>query len=404
MSRSRDISKILGATEVSNTGNARLLVSGEAVGLDSAEITTIAEGQGLASYTTLDSLPVTGLTAGDQAYVQNDRRLYISNGNGWYNVALANATPYWDSEPSASYTIADSVTPLIIIAKARDSDNSDQNLLHQSTVTDSAQYLVDITRDSSVYTFTPKSQDSVGSEVTAGNLTDSNTNDFIYTFKWSDGINFVSKAVTINYNFIVDESVTDLVNRSASAGTYNITMGAVTKSVYFDGSHALYASFGTGGSLSPASTYPAWKQSLIKNSYIITNAATNGFTLTGVDHYHDGTTSGNFGSYTPKDGYFAFFNGGSDTATIDWSPDTDANNIDIDGVTQIKVIAGPGATTLNASGGYVQIQGSLGTPSSMQSAETTMTYTYSDSYSGSAPFFRIHEASGISGIHAIWFK
>jgi len=203
MTRNRDIAKFLGKTETSNTTNARLLASSEAVGLDSAQITTIAEGQGLVSYTTLDSLPVTGLTAGDQAYIQNDRRLYISNGDGWYNVALANATPYWDSEPSASYTITDSVTPLIIVAKAIDSDNSDQNLFHQSTVSDSAAFLVDITRDSSVYTFTPKSQDSVGASATAGDLTDSNTNDFIYTFKWSDGINFVSKAVTINYNFAV---------------------------------------------------------------------------------------------------------------------------------------------------------------------------------------------------------
>ena len=220
MTRNRDIAKFLGKTETSNTVNSRLIAEGQDVGLDSAEITTIATGKGLQSFTTLDSLPVTNLTAGDQAFVESDQRLYISNGNGWYNVALINSTPFWDSAPLSSYTITDSATPLIIIAKARDSDNSDINLLHQSTVSDSAAFLVDITRDSSVYTFTPKSQDSIGASATAGNLTDSNTNDFIYTFKWSDGINFVTKAVTINYNFITDVFISATGGTITTSGDY----------------------------------------------------------------------------------------------------------------------------------------------------------------------------------------
>ena len=201
MTKIRDLARILGKTEAENTDNIRLLFEGETAGIDSAQTESIASGAPMKVYTGLDSLPTSGLTAGDQAYVESNNRLYISNGDGWYNIALANSTPYWDSEPLTSYEIADSATPLIIVAKARDSDNSDNNLLHQSTASDSAAFLVDITRDSSVFTFTPKSEDSIGASVTAGDLTDSNTNDFIYTFKWSDGINFVSKAVTINYNF-----------------------------------------------------------------------------------------------------------------------------------------------------------------------------------------------------------
>ena len=100
-------------------------------------------------------------------------------------------------ENRSSYSIADSVTPLTITARAADSDNL--NLLNQSATTDSAQHMVTISNDSSVWTFTPKSADSIGAAVLAGDLTDSN-GDFIYTFKWSDGVNFVSKAVTITYN------------------------------------------------------------------------------------------------------------------------------------------------------------------------------------------------------------
>ena len=167
-------------------------------GLDSSQVSSIA-GSGVAVYETLDSLPSTGLTAGDEAFVKSNYRLYVSNGSGWYNTTLVNRNPRWATEPDASYDIADSATPLIITAKAIDSDNPDTHLTNQSIVSDSAQYMVDISNDSSVWTFTPKSADSIGIEVAAGNLTDSN-GDFIYTFKWSDGISFVTKAVTIAYS------------------------------------------------------------------------------------------------------------------------------------------------------------------------------------------------------------
>ncbi len=168
------------------------------IGFDSAEITSIA-GSGVTVVETLDSLPMTGLSAGDEAFVKGNNRLYISNGSGWYNTTLVNRTPTWATEPDATYTIADSVTPLVITALATDSDNADGTLINQSIVSDSAQYMVNISNDSSVWTFTPKSADSIGIEVAAGNLTDSN-GDFVYTFKWSDGISVISKAATISYN------------------------------------------------------------------------------------------------------------------------------------------------------------------------------------------------------------
>ena len=169
-------------------------------GLDSAAVSAIA-GSGVAVYDTLDSLPMTGLTAGAEAFVKGNNRLYVSNGSGWYNITLVNRNPRWDSggEPLVSYTITDSATPLIITARAVDSDNPDSKLLNQSFASDSAQYIATITSDSSVFTFTPKSADSIGIEVANGNLVDSDTS-FTYTFKWSDGISILSKAVSIGYN------------------------------------------------------------------------------------------------------------------------------------------------------------------------------------------------------------
>ena len=168
-------------------------------GLDSSEVSALSGG-GVEVFDTIDSLPSIGIGAGDKALVNSVNRLYVSDGSGWYNLDLNTGfTPRWDSggEPDATYSIADSQTPLIVTARAVDSDGTTP--INQSFVSDSAQYMATISNDSSVWTFTPKTKVQIGTAVAAGNLTDSN-GDFIYTFKWSDGINVLSKAVTISYS------------------------------------------------------------------------------------------------------------------------------------------------------------------------------------------------------------
>ena len=166
------------------------------MGLDSSGVLSLS-GSGIFVYETLDSLPSSNLVEGSKAIVNDVKRLYLSDGNGWYNTGFnIQYNPRWLIEPDDAYYIADSATPLLVTAKAADSDNP--NLINQSFASDSAQYMVTISNDSSVWTFTPKSADSIGIEVASGNLNDSN-GDFIYTFKWSDGINVLSKQVTITY-------------------------------------------------------------------------------------------------------------------------------------------------------------------------------------------------------------
>ena len=196
MSRSLDIAKILRATEIDNTNNNPLITNTNQ--LDGVLDSAAAQLVGMLYYDTLDSLPQENLSIGLQAFVEENRKHYVSNGTGWYNTgyAISNA-PYWETEPSSTYQIVDSATPLIITALALDSDNP--NLINQSFASDSAQYMATITNDSSVFTFTPKTKTEIATAVGAGNLTDSN-GDFIYTFKYSDGTNFVVKAATITYN------------------------------------------------------------------------------------------------------------------------------------------------------------------------------------------------------------
>ena len=238
MSRIRDIASILSNTEQANPDNNAIDASTGASTRTSV-------------FTSLDSLPITGLSSGQQAFITSTNRLYVSNGSGWYNTALISADPNWDSSPLTEYTIVDSVTPLVIIAKATDSDNI--NLLNQSVASDSAQYMVDITIDSSVFTFTPKSADSVGEAVVAGNLTDSN-GDFIYTFKWSDGVNFVTQQATITYSPASATGISYLGTRGFHAGgngsTFNIGYFDITTSAntaYFGDMQGKFSQMGGVG-------------------------------------------------------------------------------------------------------------------------------------------------------------
>lgn len=84
MGRSRDIADMLGKTEVINTSNEGLLT--DASGVDSAYVTANIN-PALTFFNTLDSLPVTSLTSGQQAYVDSNSRMYISNGSGWYHTS-----------------------------------------------------------------------------------------------------------------------------------------------------------------------------------------------------------------------------------------------------------------------------------------------------------------------------
>jgi len=197
MTRNRDIATILGRTENNNAQNNSILFNGTDVGLDSNQVTIIATDAGIAVYNRLDSLPTSNLTLGDRAFIESDARYYISNGSGWYNVSLVNISPTFDSDINSSFTILDSATPLVISNPASDSDNG--ILTYGGSFSDSGQYMVILSRDSSVWTFTPLSADSVYNNVTLGNIPDSNGGSFTYTFTASDGINQASKTITITY-------------------------------------------------------------------------------------------------------------------------------------------------------------------------------------------------------------
>ena len=144
-----------------------------------------AAGIGTTVYNSVSALPSTGLTSGDQAFVESagasgQSRLYISNGSGWYNVALINATPRLTLSSSGTIALASDGTATTITMTALDSDNASANLTLSIESGGDLFKFATVSQDSSVVTITPRTEDSAVALGYDGSAT--------LTFKASDGM------------------------------------------------------------------------------------------------------------------------------------------------------------------------------------------------------------------------
>jgi hypothetical protein len=214
---------------------------------------------GLTVYATLDDLPTSGFSSGDQAFVSDASRLYISNGSGWYNVALINATPRLTVSPTGAIELAtDGTTPTVITLTATDSDNPIAALTYSVESDGNFGNIATLTQDSSVFTITPLSEDSA--TPTTSTL----------TFKASDGISFGTGTSAISLSFQIlnsqyttyllqaDQSQTD-AQVDTSTNTHTLTetgnVNSIAFTPYHPGGYATYfgdASSGITTDLSPA--------------------------------------------------------------------------------------------------------------------------------------------------------
>ncbi|MEL1234065.1 MAG: LamG-like jellyroll fold domain-containing protein, partial [Candidatus Neomarinimicrobiota bacterium] len=200
-------------------------------------------------YATLDDLPTTGLTSGDQAYVSATSRFYISNGSGWYNVALVNATPNLTISPTGEIELSREGATTTITLTGTDSDYPDANLTYSVESDGSFAGMASISQDSSVFTITPLSEDSA--------TTTSST----LTFKASDGVSFGSGDRTLTLIFSIENSnytsfllkadasksdaQTDLSSNSSTIGEVN-QVYSYSYSPYHPGGYSYYFA-GDGG-------------------------------------------------------------------------------------------------------------------------------------------------------------
>jgi len=147
---------------------------------------------GTEDYSAVDSLG-TGTTIGETAFVSGTNRFYIWTGTGWYNIALINTSPTWDSggQPNSSYILdRDSGNPTIITLAASDPEGIPIN--YSYVTSGQMDSMATITQDSSVFTITPITEDSQ----TAGNSYSGNI-----IFRASDGVNILPQISEFSLSF-----------------------------------------------------------------------------------------------------------------------------------------------------------------------------------------------------------
>jgi len=219
---------------------------------------------GTEDYSTANDLPATGNQVGDQAFVASTQRLYIWTGAGWYNIALINQTPTWDSggQPEVEYEL-DSIggTATSIILSATDPDGLPIEWTY--SITDSGNDLATITNDSNgTFTITAKSLDDI---LNAGY--DSEGGVFDITFRASDGVNLATALSTFtlsfsaalsfqgtSYGYISGASNGATIEKFSIASDGNsTTIGNMTLDTYKRvGATAVDAGFSAGDRSSPA--------------------------------------------------------------------------------------------------------------------------------------------------------
>ncbi len=199
-----------------------------------------AAGIGTTVYNSVSALPSTGLSSGDQAFVESagasgQSRLYISNGSGWYNVALINATPRLTLSSEGTIALATDGSATTITMTALDSDNASGNLTLSVESGGDLFKFATVSQDSSVVTITPRSEDSATTLGFDGSAT--------LTFKATDGISIGSVVNTFTLSFTPDWTAT--LNETIVTGTNtNGYFGGEQQTISQTGTHLAVPEFG----------------------------------------------------------------------------------------------------------------------------------------------------------------
>jgi hypothetical protein len=214
----------------------------------------LTSGGGLDVYATKEDLPSSGMSSGDQAYVTGNSRFYISNGSGWYNVALINATPSLTISPTGAIELSKEGASTVITLTATDSDNAVDGITFSVESDGSFAGLGTISQDSSVFTITPLSEDSA------------TTTESTLTFKASDGISFGSGDTALSLIFkVANSNYTTLLLKNeetsdnqvdASTNNHTITeVGNVTSTALSPYHPGGYSAFWSGTETNSVSAY-----------------------------------------------------------------------------------------------------------------------------------------------------
>ena len=163
---------------------------------------TIGTGSGGAvQYANTASLPTTGLTAGEFAFVGNT--LFMTNGQGWYSVALINQTPELTLSTSSISLGADGGNTINFTFTATDPDGPEPTVTASTTANTSQANVTVHTANSTV------TVENLSAEEYSANI----------TVTASDGINQTFGTVTLNVVYVSDlwdETVLSIGTSNAS--------------------------------------------------------------------------------------------------------------------------------------------------------------------------------------------
>ena len=160
-----------------------------------------AGGSSITTYDSTTDLPLSGVDAGDQAFVTGSNRMYVSNGTGWYSVSLVNTNPsitsVQDSDGGATpFTLATDGTGTVITVTANDPE--DVPLTYAYSVTSGS-----LTNGGGTTATVVQGTDSdVNKFTVTPTTTEAYEGTFELTFTASDGINTGTSANSFTLEFI----------------------------------------------------------------------------------------------------------------------------------------------------------------------------------------------------------
>jgi len=145
-------------------------------------------------YATAAELPISPVSAaGQKAYVTETNRLYVSNGSGWYSVALINTSPTITSGGDAAYELAIDGTPTVVTLDANDPEGLPITWNYAVTA-GSLGSTATVSQSNNVFTITPS-------------IVGANAGEFTLTFTASDGVNLATSASEFSLAFAGDWSL-----------------------------------------------------------------------------------------------------------------------------------------------------------------------------------------------------
>jgi hypothetical protein len=228
-------------------------------GVISAGVTVAGQSaSAVTNFTSIDSLPLSNLTAGTLSYVQSTGTFYYSTGAGWYKITTTNSAPIIVSGANASYQLATDGSSTIISLSASDSDGTPLTWSYAIT-SGTLGNTATISQDSSVFTITPSTDSAdIGS--------------FNITFTVSDGISIATDTATITLAFttLIDLSSITLYASTNVDRNSPITSTATSFKFNGDGSQLIVLrENGSGGGAEGAIfSFYDWLKSIYISMYL----------------------------------------------------------------------------------------------------------------------------------------